>query len=296
MAFEKITEEELASVGVENLPDRPALQPQEAKEKFEETAKKLLAPKINKLIEALIDATAAAAIGATVPADLPQETEKNVQAVLQAVLSKLMEHERKTNNPHNVKAEQTGAYTKEETKRAIDEKMQAIGAGDMAKSVYDKKNKSTDVFDYADEMANKVKFQFPVGYIFDWAPVEGQDVDLSTPEQVAEHFGYGTWKEITGRFTFGRDEDHEVGSTGGEQEHTLAAAEAPDHTHPLAVGQSGGSASFPAWAFTGAAGGPSHGFSANYALTGYTGSKARATEPHNNMPPYLTVYKWQRIA
>ena len=157
----------------------------------------------------------------------------------------------------------------------------------MMQALYDPQGKRRDVFKYA---------ELPVGYIFDWAPVEGQETDLSNPEKVAAHFGYGIWQEITGRFTFGRDEDHEVGSTGGELEHTLAAAEAPDHTHPLAVGQSGGSASFPAWAFTGATGGPSNGFNANYALTGYTGSKARATEPHNNMPPYLTVYKWQRIA
>lgn len=153
-----------------------------------------------------------------------------------------------------------------------------------------------DLSNYYTKPQAEARFQMPVGYIFDWAPVEGQETDLSTPEKVAAHFGYGIWQEITGRFTFGRDEDHEVGSTGGELEHTLAAAEAPDHTHPLAVGQSGGAASFPAWAFTGATGGPSNGFNANYALTGYTGSKARATEPHNNMPPYLTVYKWQRIA
>ena len=151
MAFEKITEEELASVGVENLPDRPALQPQEAKEKFEETAKKLLAPKINKLIEALIDATAAAAIGAAVPDALPEATEKNVQAVLQAVLSKLMEHERDTDNPHEVKADQVGAYTKQETDEALDAKMQDIGAGDMAKSVYDTKGIGRDIYIYSDE-------------------------------------------------------------------------------------------------------------------------------------------------
>lgn len=55
MAFEKITDSELESVGVELLDDVPGLSPGAMKAKFEETAKKLLAPKINKLIEALDD-------------------------------------------------------------------------------------------------------------------------------------------------------------------------------------------------------------------------------------------------
>ena len=55
MAFEKITDSELESVGVELLDDVPGLSPGAMKAKFEETAKKLLAPKINKLIDALDD-------------------------------------------------------------------------------------------------------------------------------------------------------------------------------------------------------------------------------------------------
>ena len=50
MAFEKITDSELESVGVELLDDVPGLSPSAMKAKFEETAKKLLAPKFNKLV------------------------------------------------------------------------------------------------------------------------------------------------------------------------------------------------------------------------------------------------------
>lgn len=106
----------------------------------------------------------------------------------------------------------------------------------------------------------------------------------------------GEWEAIRGRFLLAESDAHAAGSTGGEETHTLTAAEAPDHTHTLAVGQGGGAASFPAWGFPGAIGGPSNSFRANYSLTGYTGAEPRATTPHNNMPPYLAVYVWKRIA
>ncbi len=53
MGFEKITDSELESVGVEQLDHVPGLSPSAMKAKFEETAKKLLAPKFNKLVKAL---------------------------------------------------------------------------------------------------------------------------------------------------------------------------------------------------------------------------------------------------
>lgn len=39
-------------------------------------------------------------------------------------------------------------------------------------------------------------YQVPVGYIFDWLPVEGSEVDLSSPGKVNAYFGYGTWKDL----------------------------------------------------------------------------------------------------
>lgn len=53
MAFERISEEELASVGVEMLDDLPSLEPNAMKAKFEETAKKLIAPKVNLIVDYL---------------------------------------------------------------------------------------------------------------------------------------------------------------------------------------------------------------------------------------------------
>lgn len=39
-------------------------------------------------------------------------------------------------------------------------------------------------------------YKVPVGYIFDWSPVEGNDIDLSSPGKVTEYFGYGTWIDL----------------------------------------------------------------------------------------------------
>lgn len=137
MAFERISEEELAAVGVELLDDQPGLAPDAMKAKFEETAKELLAPKYNKLADQLEAETASESLGAKVPEGLPEETEKTVQAVLLALMLYVQAHEKNRENPHVVTAAQVGAYTKEQTDKAINDKVVAIGGGDMAMSVYD---------------------------------------------------------------------------------------------------------------------------------------------------------------
>lgn len=137
MAFERISEEELAAVGVELLDDQPGLAPDAMKAKFEETAKELLAPKYNKLADQMESETASESLGAKVPEGLPEETEKTVQAVLLALMLYVQAHEKNRENPHVVTAEQVGAYTKAQTDKAINDKVVAIGGGDMAMSVYD---------------------------------------------------------------------------------------------------------------------------------------------------------------
>lgn len=137
MAFERISEEELASVGVEMLDDVPSLEPGAMKAKFEQTAKKLIAPKFNKLAEQLEAETGAGSIGAQIPDGLPEDTAKTVQEVLIALMIYVQAHEEKQDNPHNVNAEQVGAYTKAQTDKAIGDKVVEIGAGDMSMSVYD---------------------------------------------------------------------------------------------------------------------------------------------------------------
>lgn len=157
MAFEKISEEELAGVGVELLPDLPELAPDAMKAKFEETAKQLLAPKHNLLAQQLEAETAAGSLGAAVPAGLNAETAKTVQAVLAALMLYIQAHEQRTDNPHTVTAAQAGAYTKAETDAAINAKVQQIGAGDMTMAVYDPEGRKENIFAAIDAVAEAVE-------------------------------------------------------------------------------------------------------------------------------------------
>lgn len=67
------------------------------------------------------------------------------------------DHIRSTANPHMVTAAQTGAYTSAQTDAAIDAKVVEIGAGDMAKAVYDPTGHEEDVFAYADGIVSTLE-------------------------------------------------------------------------------------------------------------------------------------------
>ena len=64
--FPTITQQELESVGVVGLPDTPSMTARAMQEKFEETARSLLAPKFNALA-AQLEGPGGAAVGAAVP-------------------------------------------------------------------------------------------------------------------------------------------------------------------------------------------------------------------------------------
>lgn len=65
MAFTKITDEDLIDKGVIGLPDVPSLPTMSMQEKFEETAREVIIPNHNKLVEELEEKTAASNIGST---------------------------------------------------------------------------------------------------------------------------------------------------------------------------------------------------------------------------------------
>ena len=148
-----------------------------------------------------------------------------------------------------------------------------------------------DPQNYYTRTQSDARYQFPIGYIFDWLPMEGQQTDLTTPEKVAEYFGYGTWQEISGRFTFGRAEGYEAGSTGGETAHKLSVDELPNYS--LSQGGSYRKGACLAQTYNGIQLSESTNDGAIPSLGINSKGKDKA---HNNMPPYLTVYKWQRIA
>lgn len=102
----------------------------------------------------------------------------------------------------------------------------------------------------------------------------------------AELFG-GTWARIEDRFLWGCKSTESIGATGGESSHTLAVDEMPSHSHPFIstneYSSTSGGWNAPAW-------GP--GSKNTAAITGFTGGGAA----HNNMPPYIQVSIWRRIA
>lgn len=153
---------------------------------------------------------------------------------------------------------------------------------------------------------------YPVGSIY-------MSVSSTSP---ATLFG-GTWERIQDRFLLAAGSTYVAGGMGGEATHTLTADELPDHRHTFTTGSAGahthslnhvlgnsggdwtgdtaGNLSGSGRKFgyinpdytiktitdTGSGGAHTH--------TGTTNG-AGGTQPHNNMPPYLTVYMWKRIS
>lgn len=110
----------------------------------------------------------------------------------------------------------------------------------------------------------------------------------------------GTWSRIQGRFLLAADENHAAGSTGGEATVTLSVNHLPGHTHDEQLEFAG----FGVRPYMQSDGATETG-SGKYMKVDDLGSssvapiKTRATgggQAHNNMPPYLAVYCWQRTA
>lgn len=102
----------------------------------------------------------------------------------------------------------------------------------------------------------------------------------------ASLFG-GTWEQLKDRFLLGAGGSYSNGATGGEATHTLTVDEMPSHGHQLsrvanAKVTTGGANILPA--------------GEDWAQGTTTTSAAGGGQPHNNMPPYLAVYIWKRVA
>lgn len=140
-------------------------------------------------------------------------------------------------------------------------------------------------------IAKVLQRMLPVGSIVEWSPINGDGTDLSTPEKVAAYYGFGKWESYgNGRFLLGVSGSHAIGSTGGEENHTLITNEIPDHKHKFAT-TAAGSTEFPQWAFKMQGTQQYQAFQSYGDYTLETGGG----QPHNNMPPYITVYRWRRI-
>lgn len=111
---------------------------------------------------------------------------------------------------------------------------------------------------------------------------------MSTNSVSPQTFLGGTWNRIQDRFLLCAGSTYTAGNTGGSATHKLTVNEIPSHSHiknSIGWSDSGGF-----WVGTG-----------NYTTldfnkdTGTTGNTGGSQE-HNNMPPYLVVYCWNRTA
>lgn len=151
-------------------------------------------------------------------------------------------------------------YTKEEIQKLIEDSLAA----------------------YREEEYAKIKFWFS-----------------NDPTSPAEMFG-GTWERIEGEFILGASDAYPAGSTGGEAEVTLIEDQLPviDGTWMCPV---------PNNHVDVAVTGHAYGYDHNTSLASWWGSgsdgirwgygyKFGGGMPHNNLPPYYSMYIWRRVA
>lgn len=130
-----------------------------------------------------------------------------------------------------------------------------------------------------------VDLVYPVGSIY-------LSVNNTSPALL---FG-GTWEQIKDVFLLAAGDSYAAGETGGEALHALMENEMPSHRHyPVYIGSD--NMNIVKWTSSGGgdtqwAIGYGQETSENMLYTGYSGNNV----PHNNMPPYLTVYTWKRVA
>ena len=132
----------------------------------------------------------------------------------------------------------------------------------------------------------------PIGSIF-------ESVNSTPPDQL---FG-GTWEEFgKGQVLVGVDSSQTEFSTvqksGGEKTHTLTTSEMPAHSHGI-YGNSKtyqSSASAAAWQVNQAFMGYASGERVTLYSTAFGTASVGNTQAHNNLQPYITVYRWIRTA
>lgn len=145
---------------------------------------------------------------------------------------------------------------------------------------------------------NLLDLVYPVGSIFEWSNngISGAP-DLSTVAKVQAHFG-GTWEEYgKGRVLAGMDSSQTefatAGKTGGEKSHILSRSELPNERIPLNY-QNGTQIAFDNGDLSG-------GYKIQYTSESIASANL-VTEPlgagaaHNNLQPYITVYRYRRTA
>ena len=139
----------------------------------------------------------------------------------------------------------------------------------------DNLNKMDEGIANAVEKSDLLNLVYPVGSIY-------MSVNSTNPSVL---FG-GTWEQIKDKFLLSAGDTYNAGDEGGEATHILTIDEMPSHNHTWGWKSSAASGNS-TW---NSAGSDKTGSSSD--IIGSTGGG----KPHNNMPPYLAVFMWKRIA
>ena len=155
----------------------------------------------------------------------------------------------------------------------------------------------------AEEIANigNTLALHPIGSIY-------MSVNETSP---AELFG-GTWEQLKNRFLLGTSDAHPLGETGGAKTHTLTESELPKISGTISLGNGAAGATAGGYGTVRTASGafkcsvemqygrPSAATSVAYVTEGTSFRDAVMNfgggQAHNNMPPYIAVNIWKRVA
>ena len=106
-----------------------------------------------------------------------------------------------------------------------------------------------------------------------------------------ETIKFGVWEKIENKFLLASSNIHMNGETGGEENHTLSINEMPKHSHKMKYDSIGWTAIRQNSGTNGIL---------EYNKSSYDGQYSTEEvgngNAHNNMPPYLAVNMWKRIA
>lgn len=120
--------------------------------------------------------------------------------------------------------------------------------------------------------------------LLDWTYPVGSLYWSSQPAEPATLFG-GTWERIKDVFVLAAGDTYAAGSTGGAAEHTLTVEELPSHSHTIRL-----------TAETVAQGSYYSRVSSDGTEVSTPMGSTGGNQSHNNMPPYIAKYCWERIA
>lgn len=114
---------------------------------------------------------------------------------------------------------------------------------------------------------------------------------LNTEAKVKAVYGGTSWVKIEGKFLLGTSSSHAINTTGGAETVTLTINQIPSHNHSL-VPNSDNTAIYSG---TGSYDDTEKPGGRNHLISNTTGDTGGG-QAHNNMPPYKTVYIWERTA